>query len=316
MRNLIFALVLGTPIVVASAGADVPKVVTDIAPIHGLVSMVLGERGTPDMILPPNASPHEYAMRPSDARALGQADLVIWVGTALTPWLAGPLDTLAPAALRIELMNVPGTKVLGLREAGVFDPHGHGDDEGHQDNDDDSSAKDQGGMRDPHMWLDPDNAVLWLKEIAGQLSALDPEGADGYRANALMAAGAIRAGADRIHLDLSGVKDRPFVVLHDGFLYFETYFGLTSVAAVKSAEADQPGPARMSQIRATLRDSGVVCAFSEPQIDSGLLDTATDGLDIGRGIIDPIGVNLPLGEDHYLALMASISDSVKRCLSR
>lgn len=114
--------------------ADVPAVATDIAPVHALVSQVMEGVGTPDLIVPPRSSPHGYAMRPSEARALSGADLVVWVGPLLTPWLADPLETLASSASHLALMEQPGTRVLAFREGATFEAHDHDDegDEGHE----------------------------------------------------------------------------------------------------------------------------------------------------------------------------------------
>lgn len=110
--------------------ADVPAVATDIAPVHALVSQVMEGVGTPDLIVPPRSSPHGYAMRPSEARALSGADLVVWVGPLLTPWLADPLESLASSASHLALLEQPGTRVLAFREGATFEAHDHGD-EGH-----------------------------------------------------------------------------------------------------------------------------------------------------------------------------------------
>mgnify|MGYP003133352030 FL=1 len=112
--------------------ADVPAVATDIAPVHALVSQVMEGVGTPDLIVPPRGSPHGYAMRPSEARALSGADLVVWVGPLLTPWLADPLESLASSASHLALLEQPGTRVLAFREGATFEAHDHGD-EGDED---------------------------------------------------------------------------------------------------------------------------------------------------------------------------------------
>lgn len=128
-----------------AARADVPSVATDITPVHSLVSIVMGDLGTPSLIVRSGASPHGYAMRPSEAQALDSADLVVWMGEALTPWLEGSIENLAGGAHKIELMSVEGTILHAYREGATFaahendhddhDDHGH-DDHGHDDIDD------------------------------------------------------------------------------------------------------------------------------------------------------------------------------------
>ncbi|MFN7004046.1 MAG: metal ABC transporter solute-binding protein, Zn/Mn family, partial [Roseinatronobacter sp.] len=108
-----------------AAQADVPSVATDITPVHSLVSIVMGDLGTPSLIVRPGASPHGYAMRPSEAQALNGADLVVWMGEALTPWLEGPIENLAGGAHKIELMSVEGTILHDYREGATFAAHDH-----------------------------------------------------------------------------------------------------------------------------------------------------------------------------------------------
>ena len=124
---------LTTLVLATAAGADVPRVTVDIAPVHGLVARVMQGVGTPDLLVPPGASPHAYAMRPSDAQALQDADLVVWMGPGLSPWLADPLDTLAGQAARLTLLDRPETQLLDSRSGATFEPHDHGHDHGHEE---------------------------------------------------------------------------------------------------------------------------------------------------------------------------------------
>lgn len=134
-----------------AAIAEVPRVATDIAPVHSLVAMVMGDLGAPALIVRPEASPHGYAMRPSEAQALSDADLVVWIGEALTPWLEGPLETLAGGAHKLELMSVEGTVLHDYREGATFAAHDHGDHEGHDHGDhDDEHDHDDAHDDDAH----------------------------------------------------------------------------------------------------------------------------------------------------------------------
>ncbi|NNE53764.1 MAG: zinc ABC transporter solute-binding protein [Sulfitobacter sp.] len=301
------ALLLSSFFIASTASAEVPRVVADIAPIHGLVARVMEGLGEPGLILQPGASPHHHAMRPSEARALSQADLVIWVGHGLTPWLEDPIENLAGDASHLSLAEVTGSIRLPSRAAGVLGGHDHDHDHGHED--------EEGAGVDPHLWLDPDNARLWLARIAEALADRDPENANIYRANAEAGQREIAAAEQAVAAQLGEVTGVPFVVLHDGFHYFEAHFGIEALAAVKSSEADTPGPARLSALRETLKESGARCALSEPQIDDALLRTAVEGMEINFGTIDPLGADIPLGTGHYPALLKSISAGLSACLA-
>src|SRR6056297_3016814 len=156
METLMFRLTLAASLLASGAAlADVPRISTDILPVHGLVSRVMEGVGSPDLLVDPGASPHGYALRPSQAAALQDADAVIWVSDDLAPWLEGPLDTLAADAVRLELMEVTGTTTYAFRENAVFDDHDHDahddhghDDHGHDDHGHDDHAHDDHGHDD------------------------------------------------------------------------------------------------------------------------------------------------------------------------
>ena len=149
MKQILTLALIAAPL---AAAADAPRVATDILPVHALTARVMDGVGTPDLIVPANASPHGHAMRPSEAQALDEADLVIWIGEALTPWLEGPLEALGSDAQKIELLEVGGTILHDFRETVTFeagdheghdhDDHGHEDHASH-DHDDHDHAKEE-----------------------------------------------------------------------------------------------------------------------------------------------------------------------------
>lgn len=296
--------VFSTLLLSSAALADVPEVVTDIAPIHGLVARVMGELGAPELLVEPGASPHGYALRPSQVAGLQRADLVVMMGHELTPWLEGPVAQLAAGAVVMELLDTQGTMVLSAREEAAFEPddhHEHDHDHAHEG-------------ADPHAWLDPQNAVAWLASIADALAELDPANAETYRANAAEGraeiAAAQAAAADR----LAPLAERPYVVFHDAFQYFEARFGLAGVGAISLSDATPPSAARVAEIRALVEAEGVVCAFSEPQFNPAILDTVTQGTGARLGTVDPVGAPLSTGPGFYPALIAAITNDVAACL--
>src|SRR6056297_1885864 len=189
-----------------AALAETPKVVADITPVHSLVAQVMEGAGTPALLIAPGASPHGYAMRPSEAAALDAAELVFWMGEGLTPWLEGAIDSLAGDAQVIALLGAGETRVLPFREGIAFeahdekghddhshDDHGHEghDEHGHDEHGHDEHGHDEHGHghdgADPHTWLDPTNARAWLDVIAAELAGHDPGNAALYKANAAAA---------------------------------------------------------------------------------------------------------------------------------
>jgi len=322
MRSLLASLcLLSSPL----AAQEAPRVVTDIAPIRSLVAQVMEGVGSPSLIIPTSASPHSYAMRPSEARALRNADVVVWVGPTLTHWLEEPLDTLSGDAARLTLMALPGTKELAIRPAGMLgggdahdqehdheaeheDGHEHAD-EGHDH--EEAHGHEHHGDIDPHGWLSPDNAVQWAGVVAKTLAQIDPDNAQTYMNNWTMLSEEIGEAVQDINVLLAPLHDTPFIVLHDGTQYFEAAFGMQAEAFVIPGDGSSPGPASLKALRDELAEHPVACAFTSPQENTSLLRTVTDGQDTRLAELDPMGN----GEEHYADVLRRFADDLATCLS-
>jgi len=307
-RRLRLFLVLAA--IATPAEADV-EIATTITPIHSLVSMVTEGIAEPSLIIKPGASPHGYAMKPSEAQALDGADIVFWVGRPLEFWMEKAINTLAADAEVVELGAVEGVVRHGIRGGGVWgghDDHGH---EEHAHNEDAHGAD----SYDPHLWLDPDNAVLWVQVIATELSSLDPENAGTYQANASATETRLTEMTSAIQKDLETIGTIPYIVFHDAYQYFERYFGLNAVGAISLSDADRPSAARLSEIQHRIEESGAKCAFAEPQFEPKLLDTVIEGQPVMKGTLDPLGADIEPSAELYPILMTRLAASLKDCLS-
>lgn len=344
------AYALGASLLAMPALADTPRVVTDIAPVHSLVAMVLGEDAQIDTLLQPGGSPHDLSLRPSQARALTQADLVVWIGPDLSPGLEAPLAQLAGEASVLALMAVEGTEVLTVRAAEDLLAHGHDDHEehGHDDDHDDHGHDDHGhddhadhddhedhghddhddhghedhddhghshaaGSPDPHAWLNPDNAQVWLEAIAKAASAQAPENAATYAENARLGAERIAASTALAAERLAPLKDKPLAVYHDAFQYFEDRFDLTVVGAVSDNDDVKPGAAHMADLRDHLSDVQPLCFLAEPGATEGLIAAATERASIPVAELDQLGRALPQGAGLYPALIEDLAQSISAC---
>lgn len=322
-----------------AAFAEPPKVATDIAPVHSLVAQVMNTVAEPSLIVRQGASPHGYSMRPSEARALQDADLVIWVGPELTPWFEKPLASLAEQAAKIELLDVPGTLQLEYRDLDNGDHEEHADHadhddhddhdnhDTHDDHDDHAEADEHKGHDDhtdhdehhhhdgldPHAWLDLQNAQIWLLAIAERLAEMDPENAEVYLLNAKTAAQDLKALETELKTKLSGLSDQPYVAFHDAYQYFETRFGLVIAGTVALGDASDPSPARVAALRNSIVGKGVTCAFAEPQFDPRLLEAATESGEVDIRVIDPLGSTLDIGPALYKQLVTAMADEFAAC---
>ncbi len=296
----------------AKAIAEV-KVAATIAPVHSLVSMVTAGESKPALIVEPGASPHSYAMKPSEARSLDEADVVFWVGPSLEPWMTKALSTLAANARVVELGNADKLTRLGMRDGGIWAGHAHHEQShGELDHHEDDQTLSE---LDPHLWLDPDNAIAWVQVIAGELSLADPERAAIYRANAERAADRLTDMASAMERDLWAVRATPYIVFHDAYQYLEHRFDLNGVGAVSFGDASRPGAARLIEMRQRIQSSGAVCAFAEPQFDPKLLETVIEGSAVKKAVLDPIGADLEPGVEFYPSLMKRLAASLIDCLS-
>ena len=318
MSRKLFALSLTATLMGGAAYADTPQVAVDIAPVHSLVARVMDGIGKPDLIIQPGASPHEYSLRPSEASALQAADLVFWIGPDLTPWLTDTIGTLASDAVVTELMEADGTIELEFREGALFEAHDHGDDDDHDEHrDDDAESGHEGhdhGAHDPHAWLSPKNAMNWLNVIAGQLSAVDPDNAGAYFANAAAGRTEIKTLIGEVTATLDPVRGGQFIVFHDAYQYFEMDFDFPASGAISISDASDPSPARIAKIQARIAEQGIDCVLAEPQFNPGLVATVLDGTDAQTGILDPLGSDLELGPAFYPQLIRNLSNVLADCM--
>ena len=306
-----------------SANADGPRVVADIAPIHSLVSMVMDGVGQPQLLVPQNISPHHYSMRPSEAEALQEAQLVVYVGHDMSPWLEPVLETLAASASALDLSKVDNIMQLAYREGPIFDGHdeeGHDDhdEEGHDDHDeeghDDHAHHDHDGV-DPHVWLDPMNAKLWLYAIASELTRIDPKNADRYDENARSSSRTITLAMAQAEGHLASGKDNGFLVYHDAYQYFEKRFNRVAVGSISLGDASKPSAKRLSELKALFGAQGISCVLTEPQYSSKIVDSVFGGFKPTIGVVDPIGIDLELGTTLYPELLENIALSIAQCVN-
>ncbi|MEZ5684580.1 MAG: zinc ABC transporter substrate-binding protein [Paracoccaceae bacterium] len=298
--------------------AETPRVVTDIPAVHSLVAQVMAGAGTPEVLLEQGGNAHNYQLKPSQAQALQEADLTIWIGPEMTPWLGRAIAGVSLGGKVVSLLEAPGTHVQAFG-AGA---HEHGEEPGHDDHaheGEDDHAEDDGHDHDgtdPHAWLDPQNGRHWLGVIAAELAALDPAQADLYAANATAAAERLAALDARLGAQLAPVAERPFVVFHDAYGYFNGHYGLHQAGAVALGDAAAPGAAHLADLRADLAAGGVVCAFPEAQHDPKQVALLIEGTGVKLGgKLDPSGSSLSYGPELYEGLLTGLAETLGACLA-
>jgi zinc transport system substrate-binding protein len=281
------------------------KVSASIKPVHSLVALVMQGVDTPGLIVGGSNSPHTYTMRPSDAVALEQAQVIFWVGHPLEAFLEKPIAALAGEAKIVSLMDAKGVQLLPVREGNGFDPDVH-EGEAHTD---------EGHEADPHVWLDPDNAKAMLQTIAETLTAADPANAATYKANAEKAVARLDILSNDIAAKLAPVKNNGFIVFHDAYHYFEKHFGVNATGAISIHPENSPSAEGILVIRKRIADGKAKCVFSEPQFDQKRVAVIVEDTDAKIGVLDPIGASQSPGPDLYFSVMAALATSLADCLS-
>lgn len=284
------------------AAAEAPRVAVSIAPIHSLVAGAMAGVGVPSLIVRGYGSPHHYQMRPSEAAALEQADLVFWVGPALEAFLARPLSNLARQARIVELLALDGLTLYPARAGGAWDRHAPA-----------AAGYGPAGI-DPHFWLDVDNARRVVAEAVRRLSALDPANAPRYASNGAALSGRLEATDRALRQRLAPLRDRPFLVAHDAFQYLERRYGLYAAGSITISPDRLPGARRVRELKARVVALGVRCVLSEPQFETALIDTMIEATGANRGVLDPIGAGVAPGADAYFEMMTANAAALAACL--
>jgi len=341
IKKLPFILsILSILTVFAPANAEI-KVVTSIKPIHSLASYLMDGVGKPDLIVDGYASPHGFALKPSHAKMLQDADLIFWVGEDLENFLEKPLKSIAKKAEKIELIGIKDLNVLKFRERNIFDDHdghGHGEDnhdddhdghakkkkDGHDDHDghDEDGHKEDGhddhgheghahGEYDPHIWLDPINAKVILKEMTEHLVENDSKNASVYKKNLENALRDLDKLTMNVMTELN--QSTASIVFHDAYQYFEERFNVNILGAFTVNTDVMPGAEQLSEIREIIEHDNVTCVFSEPQFNPDIIKAVAKDMNIKTGVIDPLGATLNPGKDLYFDLISNMSKSFKGC---
>ena len=333
------------------------KVVASIKPIHSLAAYLMDGVNKPELIVDGYASPHGFALKPSHAKMLQDADLIFWVGEDLENFLEKPLGSIAKKAEKIELLEIKGLTKLKFRERNIFDghdDHGHKEDdhddhdehakkddhddhdhdkEGHKEDDHDDHDHDKEGKKkddhddhghdehgheghahgefDPHIWLDPMNAKIILKEMTEHLIEKDQKNASIYKKN-------LKKGLkdlDKLTSDVKSDLNKEFksIVFHDAYQYFEKRFDVNVLGAFTVNTDVLPGAEQLSEIREIIEHDKVSCIFSEPQFNPDIIKAVAKDTNVATGVIDPLGATLNPGKDLYFDLISNMSKSFKGC---
>ncbi len=301
---------LATLLLSASALAA-PKVIASIVPVHSIVAAVMGDAGTPELLLSGRNSEHTASLSPQQLSDIGQADVVFMIGSGLEHKLGQVSGSDAVGGKTFTaLSEAAGVKTLPVRQGGAFEAHEHEEHEGEE-----HGGHDEAILKfDPHIWLDPENVKAMTNAVAAGLSKIDPDNTKTYEANAAAYVASLDQLTDEIAAETKPIQNRPFVVFHDAYQYFEKRFGLTAVGSISDVSAAAPSAKRLNEIRSKLEETKAVCVFREPQFDAKYVTVVLEGSQARQGVLDPIGSDITPGPKAYSELLTRLAKGARDCL--
>ncbi|WP_020676055.1 zinc ABC transporter substrate-binding protein [Geopsychrobacter electrodiphilus] len=303
MRLLCIFLLLS----LATPALATPKVVVSIIPIYSLVSALTRGVTTPELLLNQGGSPHSASLRPSQARALAEADLLIWVGPELESFLTQPISRLVKPGAEMRLLPIESLKRLPQRHGGFWEA----DDDEH-----DTGPGHSESLFNPHIWLSPDNALQICVLVAARLTRLDPSHQAIYQKNLLALKARIQTLSNKLKQQLKPLQKEPYLVFHDAYAYFENAFGLNPIGSIRVSADRAPGARRLQQIREKIIQSKARCLFSEPQFSPATAQRLADAGHLKLGVLDPLGNRSNSSQDDWFNLMQKLADNLTSCLKK
>lgn len=298
------ALVMAGPLSSASAA-----VVTTIRPL-GFIASAIADGVTPtEVLLPDGASPHDFALRPSDIQRLRSADLVLWVGPDMEAFLTKALVPTS-ATRKLAISELPAVKPL-LMKGEDDDDHDHAG-EAHNHADDDHGH--HHGEYNMHVWLSPEVAKVTAIAIHDRLLELMPQNKDKLDANLRQFENLLTQTDKNVGNMLTPVQGKGYFVFHDAYGYFEKHYGLSPLGHFTVNPEIQPGAQRLHQIRTQLVEQKAVCVFAEPQFRPAVINAVAKGTTVRSGTLDPLGIGIALGKDSYGKFLTQLSSQYVSCL--
>lgn len=317
----ILALIVAQTVLVQSA-FSAPKVVTTIKPLHSLTSQIMEGVGKPEYLIK-QGSPHGYQLKPSDAKKIANADLFVWVSDDLETFAPKIADKVGSKLESLTWAEIKNLNLLPNRKGGLWDEKDDDDDHDHHDH----HHKEQNhhhkehehhhhGAFNTHLWLGFDQSKQYLKAFTNKISQIDPTNAEKYQANLKNAENKLTNLELTLSKKLAASGNKPYVVFHDAYGYFEQAFPqLKPVGVVRVDPEHEAGAKRLLEIKKTLKQNNIYCLFNEPQFSSRLTKKLLEGTTVKTGVLDPVGADIPAGVNMHEKLLTNLADNLQKCLN-
>ncbi|HDG1689745.1 TPA: zinc ABC transporter substrate-binding protein ZnuA [Kluyvera georgiana] len=288
-------------------------VVASLKPLGFIASAIADGVTETQVLLPDGASEHDYSLRPSDAKRLQNADLVVWIGPEMEAFMDKSTQSIS-AGKKVTIAQLDGVKPLLMKGA---DDDG---DEGAEEGDHDHAHGEKGdahhhhGEYNMHLWLSPEIARLSAVAIHDKLVELMPQSRARLDANLKDFEANLAATDKQVANELAPVKGKGYFVFHDAYGYYEKHYGLTPLGHFTVNPEIQPGAQRLHQIRTQLVEQKATCVFAEPQFRPAVVESVARGTNVRMGTLDPLGTNIQLSKESYPAFLAQLATQYASCL--
>ncbi|MEX3020766.1 zinc ABC transporter substrate-binding protein ZnuA [Kluyvera sp. STS39-E] len=311
-NTLLFAALSAALWGTAAQRADA-AVVTSLKPLGFIASAIADGVTETQVLLPDGASEHDYSLRPSDAKRLQNADLVVWIGPEMEAFMNKSTQSI-PDAKKVTIAQLEGVKPLLMK--GADDDDGdHGDEAGHDHaHAEKGDAHHHHGDYNMHLWLSPEIARLSAVAIHDKLVELMPQSRTRLDANLKDFEANLATTDKQVASELAPVKGKGYFVFHDAYGYYEKHYGLTPLGHFTVNPEIQPGAQRLHQIRTQLVEQKATCVFAEPQFRPAVVESVARGTNVRMGTLDPLGTNIQLSKESYPAFLTQLANQYASCL--
>jgi len=328
IKNLIFVLTLLIFSTSSISASEKISIITSVKPLHSIVDAISTNSDQVELLVTTNQSPHDYQLKPSQLKAMQNANIIFYFDDNFETFMSSAFDILPPKVRKSSIIEKANLNLLQYRESGAWDKHLHEGDDGHDDHDAHKDEHDDGhddhdAHKDEHdddvnlhVWLDPENAKSIVNYVVKELTFINPKNHEIYEENGKRYIEKLNNLDAELKISLSGLQDKPFIVFHDAYQYFERAFNLNAVGSISFRDdIHSVSPNRIKEIKDKIKTTNAECVFREPQFSDRLINTIAEKADIKVGTLDPLGASLQNDKGLYFTLMRELADNFKKCLT-
>ena len=287
--KLLVAFLLLAACSVSSANSGPPEIVVSIKPIHSIVTGLMKDIGTPELLIKDPQTPYDFTITATETAQLNAAKLVIWVGPELEKNLEPVIAQLPSSTTVVELLANSRLKILPSRS--------------------------NPSLRDPFFWMDDRNMIILLDELTELFIQIDPARSHVYARNRREMMKPLRRIDKEYEYGYRGLKAGMGVTYFDTLQYFEQAYALNILDRVTGTPWDRETAVNMLKVRNRIQQKEAACLFLDVSMHAGNLELIVKDQQINIGKLDVLGRNFSAGADLYLKMMQYNTDVIKQCLN-